>query len=252
MGAKGADGTTVGVILPDDGPFDYEWLRLEPWLAKSRFRGVTCIVERSPADGIMAEANLKAIGTTAALAPGARRLKEAGVDALLWACTSGSFVEGLAGARRQVSELSAIADRPATSTSIALAAAADSIAARQVDLLSAYSEAVTDLLVSFLDDCGIQVMAVSCLNCVETEASFTIDIEQEVRRFAETNSDPRPLLVPDTAINTLHILGRLNAHAGRPVITANQASLWHAVILGRGQGDDVVRSFQGERSPETA
>ena len=29
----------IGVILPDDGPFDYEWLRLEPLLAGTAFAG---------------------------------------------------------------------------------------------------------------------------------------------------------------------------------------------------------------------
>lgn len=69
-------GTRVGVILPDDGPFDYEWLRLEPWLATSRYCDVICHVLRSPADGIMAEENLKAIGAVAALGPCARALRE--------------------------------------------------------------------------------------------------------------------------------------------------------------------------------
>lgn len=244
--------TRVGVILPDDGPFDYEWLRLGPWLAESRYRGMSCIVQRSPADGIMAEENLKAIGAVAALGPCARKLREAGAEVLLWACTSGSFVEGHAGARRQLEELALLGGCPATSTSIAMAAAAGSIEAAEVDLLSAYSGPVTALLVAFLRDSGIGVGAVSSLGCDVTEESFAIDIEREVRGFAEEHPGPRPILVPDTAINTLELLDRLEAVAGRVVITANQASLWHAVHLVRGGGDDVARAFQRANLPERA
>jgi hypothetical protein len=33
MKNRGTDGPiTLGIILPDDGPFDYEWLRIEPLL----------------------------------------------------------------------------------------------------------------------------------------------------------------------------------------------------------------------------
>jgi maleate isomerase len=244
--------TGVGVILPDDGPFDYEWLRLESWLAKSRYHDVTCIVQRSPADGIMAEENLKAIGTVDALGPCARKLRKADAEVLLWACTSGSFVKGYSGARRQLEELSALGGCPATSTSIAMAEAMHSIGADKVDLLSAYSEPVTALLVDFLRDSGIAVGLVSSLGCDVTEESFAIDIEREVRNFAEEYPSPLPILVPDTAINTLDLLGRLEAAAGRVVVTANQASLWHAVYLIRGGGEDIVRAFQCTDSREPA
>ena len=52
-------------------------------------------------------------------------------------------------------------------------------------------------------------------------------------------------MIPDTAINTLAILPRLMARAGRPVITANQASLWHALAcLDPGSTPDVLRLYR--------
>jgi maleate cis-trans isomerase len=230
MKSRGTDRpVTLGIILPDDGPFDYEWLRLEPWLLRRGLHDVRCIVERSPADGIMLVDRLLAIGADEALAPCARRLAARGADVIAWACTSGSFAGGAEWAHAQLAALEAAAARPATSTSIALAALPRAQGFAAVDLVSAYAPEVTNLLKGLLESEGLQVYQVMSLGCVDTAHSFAIDIEAEIARFAESVSGERPILVPDTAINTLFLLERLQGMAGRPVITANQATLWHAL-----------------------
>lgn len=52
------------------------------------------------------------LGSAARLADGARELAATGVDAVVWACTSGSFVFGWDGARRQADELGALLGVP--------------------------------------------------------------------------------------------------------------------------------------------
>jgi maleate cis-trans isomerase len=220
---------TLGIILPDDGPFDYEWLRLEPLLVQRGLDEVRCLVERSPADGIMLVDHLLAIGADEMLGPRARRLAAQGADVIAWTCTSGSFIGGVEWAQAQLAALEAAAGRPATSTSIALAALPRWQGFTTVDLLSAYTPEVTRILVGFLEASGLCVQEVVSLGCVDTAHSFAIDIEAEIARFAQAVAGRRPILVPDTAINTLALLGRLEELAGRPVITANEATLWHAL-----------------------
>jgi maleate isomerase len=220
---------TLGIILPDDGPFDYEWLRLEPVLAQRGLHDVRCIVERSPADGVMLVDHLLAIGGAEKLEPCARRLAAQGADVVAWACTSGSFAGGAEWARAQLAALEAAAGGPATSTSIALAALPRAHGFVAVDLLSAYTPEVTQILKGLLETEGLRVQEVVSLGCVETAHSVAVDIEAEVARFAQLVPGRRPILVPDTAINSLSFLERLSATAGRPVITANQATLWHAL-----------------------
>jgi maleate cis-trans isomerase len=220
---------TLGIILPDDGPFDYEWLRLEPWLVQHGLHNARCIFERSPADGIMLLDRLLAIGACEALTPCARRLAARGADVVAWACTSGSFAGGAEWAHAQLAALEAAARRPATSTSIALAALSRAQGFAAVDLLSAYSPEITRILTGLLEAEGLRVQEAVSLGCVDTAHSFAIDIEAEIARFAHVVSGRRPILVPDTAINTLSLLERLQERASRPVITANQATLWHAL-----------------------
>lgn len=233
----------LGIILPDDGPFDYEWLRLEPWRIGAAFAGVRCCVERSPADGVMLPENLSAIGADQVLAPSARRLAERGAHVVAWACTSGSFAQGRHRAHEQIAALEQASGRPATSTSIALAEAALDLGSRSVDVLSAYNAQVTDLFVRFLEASGLSVHVVQELGCVHTEDSFAIDIERAVAQFGGDAPATRPLLVPDTAINTLGLVRRLQEIARRPVVTANQATLWHAVRRVRRSLGDVMASF---------
>ena len=42
---------TLGVIIPDDGPFDYEWLHLDEWLTNHGLAHLNLYVERSKSDG---------------------------------------------------------------------------------------------------------------------------------------------------------------------------------------------------------
>ena len=51
------------------------------------------------------------------------RVTPGGLDALMWACTSASFVYGHEGVRRQAEQLAAAAGVPAASTSQAFVAA---------------------------------------------------------------------------------------------------------------------------------
>jgi maleate cis-trans isomerase len=232
---------TLGIILPDDGPFDYEWLRLQPWLLQRGRHDVRCIVERSPADGIMLVERLLAIGADEALAPCARRLAVRGADVIAWACTSGSFAGGAGWAHAQLAALEAASGLPATSTSIALAALARAQGFAEVDLVSAYSPEVTEILKGLLEAEGLRVQEDVSLGCTDTAHSFAIDIAVEIARFAQAVPGGRPILVPDTAINTLCFLEQLQEQAGRPVITANQATLWHALARsGRAPAAEIL------------
>jgi maleate cis-trans isomerase len=43
-----------------------------------------------------------------------------------------------------------------------------------------------------------------------------------------------PLVIADSAVNTLDVVAELEADLGKPVVTANQATLWKGLrLLGR-------------------
>jgi len=230
--------TILGWIKPDDGmPVpagtpDYECFRLEPWL---RARGVTAVnvrVATSLAENGHGRDQLLKTGDVARLLEPARRLVAEGAAVLCWACTSGSFAGGLAWSRDQVRRLTAETDRPVTSASLALVAALGALRATVVDLLSPYPEALTATLSTFLGDCGIAVRARAALGCPAGIDSHRLDLREATAQFTSGGGRASvPLLVPDSAVNTLDLVAGLEARLGRPVVTANQATLWHALTL---------------------
>jgi maleate isomerase len=228
----------LGWIKPDDGvPLpagapDYECFRLEPWLRARGVAGVRVRVVTSVAESGHGGDQLLQTGDVRRLLDPARRLVADGAAVLCWACTSGSFAGGVAWAREQVRRVAAETGRPATSASLALVAALGALRATVVDLLSPYPTTLTATLRTFLGDCGIAVRTAAALGCPTGSDSHRLDLREAVAQFASGRApDSVPLVIPDSAVNTLDLVGDLEARLGRTVITANQATLWHALML---------------------
>ncbi len=236
----------LGIIVPDDGPLDYELYRLEPWLERCGI-DVSVRTEDSYSPGFgygdapdVIEASLKRTGSDESLLPCARRLVEQQCEAILWACTSGSFAGGYQWARDQANRLRRETDRPCTSTTLALIEAVHALDWREVDLLSTYPVFATERLTETLSCAGITVIDSTSVDGAtdhsygkQADFSYQLDMRAAMRDFLTSvspNSD-RPILVPNTSVNTLELVEDMEQDAKRPVITANQASVWHALEL---------------------
>lgn len=171
------------------------------------------------------------LGGPVRLGEGAARLAGR-VDAVVWACTSGSFVFGLEGARRQAAGIRDVAGVPASSTSLAFVAALRAIGAARPAIAATYPEDVVDALVHFLGEAGIDVVAAGGQGIVTAAEVGTLGCDR-VLSFAAAGDHPRAdaVLVPDTALHTAGCLDELEAALGKPVLTANQVTLWEALRL---------------------
>ncbi|MEV0708385.1 maleate cis-trans isomerase family protein [Nocardia aurea] len=152
--------------------------------------------------------------------------------AVVWACTSGSFVYGPRGARDQVQALARAAGVPATSTSLAFADATRHLGVRTVAVAASYPDEVAELFVEFLADAGVEVVSLSSAG-IDTAAEVGTMTAAEVRKLAESNDHPdaQAILVPDTAMHTLAVLPELETALGKTVLTANQVTIWAGLRL---------------------
>jgi maleate cis-trans isomerase len=172
------------------------------------------------------------MGSSARLAAGVEELRHAGADAVVWACTSGSFVHGWDGAHEQVRALAATAGLPASSTSFAFAHAVRELGARRVAIGATYPEDVALLFADFLRAAGLEVLGVRGAGVV-TAAEVGTWGEAEVLSLARAadHPDAEVLLLPDTALHTAAYIPSLEKELGKPVLTANQVTVWEGLRL---------------------
>ncbi|GAA2560110.1 maleate cis-trans isomerase family protein [Pseudonocardia hydrocarbonoxydans] len=176
------------------------------------------------------------IGGDEVLAAGARALPGP-LDSIVWACTSGSFVFGWDGAAAQVAALGAAAGVPASSTSFAFADACAHLGVTRVAVGATYPDDVAERFVAFLARAGVEVLALSARGIVTAAEVGTLPPE-DVLAFAEAadHADAQAVLLPDTALHTVDLLDALDARVGKPVLTANQVSIWQGLRLAGAAG----------------
>ncbi|MFD6396142.1 maleate cis-trans isomerase [Nocardia sp. NPDC060249] len=216
---------TIGFIYPDHAAED-DYPRAAALL------GAALPVAHIYGTDLHAVPELLDLGSPEKLSHGAALLAVEDPAAVVWACTSGSFVYGPAGARGQVDSLAEAAGVPASSTSFAFVEAARTLGVRRVAVVASYPEEVARLFVDFLADAGIEVVSMSSAG-IDTAAEVGTLTPDQVLTLAVTNdhADAQALLIPDTAMHTLEVLPKLEAALGKPVLTANQVTIWEGLRL---------------------
>jgi maleate cis-trans isomerase len=172
------------------------------------------------------------LGNTERLSAGARDLARFDPDGVMWACTSGSFVFGWDGARRQVDAVAEQIGRPVSSTSLAFVAAVAALGLERVAVAASYPADVAEAFRRFLARGGLSVTALASHDIFTAAAVGELGPDQVVALVAgvdRTGADA--VLVPDTAMHTLAIVDRLEAETGLPVLTANQVTVWEGLRL---------------------
>ncbi|MDI3404371.1 maleate cis-trans isomerase family protein [Streptomyces cavernicola] len=172
------------------------------------------------------------MGAPDRLAAGVEELRLSGAEAVVWACTSGSFVFGWEGAHDQVRDLAKAAGLPASSTSFAFAHAAGEVGADRVAVAATYPEDVAEHFVAFLRAAGIEVVAMRGSGIITAAEVGTWGYE-EVLALARAGDHPdaAAVLLPDTALHTAAHVRDLEHDLGKPVLTANQVTVWEGLRL---------------------
>ncbi|MFG3166601.1 decarboxylase [Streptomyces sp. NPDC048200] len=172
------------------------------------------------------------MGSAERLEAGVEELRLSGAEAVVWACTSGSFVRGWQGAHEQVRGLARSAGLPASSTSFAFAHAVQEIGATRVAIGATYPEDVAALFAAFLKEAGTEVVAVSASGVVTAAEVGTWEYDQVLALARDVDRpDAEAVLLPDTALHTVAHIPELEKELGKPVLTANQVSVWEALRL---------------------
>lgn len=189
----------------------------------------------------------------------ARDLAMARPEIILYACTSGSFLEGVGNEARIAERITALTGIPAVTTSTAVVEALQTVGARRVFMVTPYPEEVNEHEFAFLAHYGFEVPAYDSFRCQVSAEIMAIASEQVaamVLRNRERALSCDAVFVSCTNLLVLDQVERLEEELGLPVVTSNQASLW-AVLRRLGIGTDdiacgrLLRPSEGRAVPAT-
>ncbi|WCO67642.1 hypothetical protein PO878_02760 [Iamia majanohamensis] len=216
----------VGVVVPFDFALDWEYWR---WLPA----GVALHFSRTPF--LQRDAGMylaRSVSRPSTVDRVARTLRAVHPAAMLYACTSGSFVGGVAGEAALREAMHTAGCARAVTSSGAAVAALRLAGAERVAVATPYSGSLTRHLVSFLDEAGIGVASADYLGLHRGIASVSqstiIDL---VRQAGSSGADA--VFVSCTSLRTYGTVSQLEGELGIPVFTSNQVSLW-AVLVAAG------------------
>jgi len=172
------------------------------------------------------------MGAPERLREGALALRAIGVASAMWACTSGSFIFGWEGARRQAAAVQEVLGAPVSSTSLAFVDAVRELGAERVAIAATYPEDVSRRFEQFLTDAGLRPVRVRSGGIVTAAEVGELTREAAIElATGGDHADAELLLVPDTAMHTVGLVADLEREAGKPVLTANQVTAWKGLRL---------------------
>lgn len=150
-------------------------------------------------------------------------------EIILYACTSGSFVQGPGSEDSIAEEITATTGCPALTTSRGLLQALDHLDVRSVFLVTPYPEEINAAEVAFLQASVRQVIGCKAHACCvdypisAVDSRDTVDLILQNRDLALTAD---AVFISCTNLLTFDIIAELERELDRPVISSNQASLW--------------------------
>lgn len=208
----------IGIVAPFDWELDWELWRWTP-------PDAALFVTRTPVvDGPVTVEFASDVGEAAVVAAGVRQLAKSRPTVVAYACTSGSFVHGVAGEKQLRAAMEEAGAPQAVTTSGAMLEAFAALGLRRVGVATPYDRALTDRLCTFLAEAGVDVGPVAHLGLGSDIARTGERTVTELVRGVSSGVDG--VFVSCTNLPTIGAIEALEAETGRPVVSANLATIW--------------------------
>jgi len=214
----------LGVVVPYDMALDAELWRWAP-------ADVSLLFTRTPYVDLPVTVEMaETVGDAGTVADGVRALHVVGPQAYAYGCTSGSFVRGVAGEREIVAAMTQAGSAPAVTTSGAILAALDALGVSSVAAITPYDEAVTERFSRFLTEAGHPVVGSAHLGLHERIWEVDYATTRDLVRAGDDGAADA-IVISCTNLPTYGLIAELEDELGKPVISANQATMWALLRL---------------------
>lgn len=152
------------------------------------------------------------------------------LDAVVFGCTSATAVIGA----ERIAQLARVhrPGIPVTNPASAAAAALMALSARRVAVLAPYPPSVTNTTASFLLKAGLELVDVACFDIHYDAEVSGVPPEHFITSASRLNlKGADALFISCTATRSASVIDAIERRIGIPVVTSNQAALWHALAL---------------------
>ena len=147
-----------------------------------------------------------------------------------YACTSGSFVGGPLAEQALVEAMLAAGSPLALPTSGALLSALRYLGYTRIATATPYTADLTVGLTAFLGESGIEVTAAAGLGLTSDIWTVPHDVTAQLVRETDT-ADAQAVFISCTNLPTYDVIADLEHELGKPVLAANQVTMWHSLSL---------------------
>jgi maleate isomerase len=225
----------IGLIAPEDWDLDDDCYAIAP-------RGVTVHTARHRAPSVSVESLLEQF-EKGDIKQAAQCLSMIRCDAVGFACVSCSFVGGPGYDRKIADALEKLMGCPATTGTTAFLAATKALGICSVAAVTPYDEARNDLLRQVLAAAGVKVVSFEVLEIPRAVREFyealglyrlrhirSPEVAYRLGKRADCR-EAEAIVIGSTNFHTGPMIEPLEQDLGKPVITGNQATMWHAMRL---------------------
>jgi maleate isomerase len=186
-----------------------------------------------------------------------QKLADVDVDVIIFPATAPSSRNGIGYDQELIKRISAASGKPATTASTALLEALRVLSVKRIALGAPWSAPVNETVAAFVEANGVKVLARETLGFVRNleigllDPQTAFDVGRRVNR-----SEADAVILACGNWSTFSIIDQLECDLGKPVLTTNQVSLWHALKMMNerslsGLGVFVARA-SGRRTPITS
>lgn len=162
----------------------------------------------------------------------AELLHRADVDAIAFACTSGSFIMGPRYDEEIINRISKVApESKVTTTATAVIRAINKLNIEKIAIATPYTDKINELEQRFVEVHGFEVVNIKGLGMTGREISKVTP--EEIYEFTKSVcvSEADGIFISCTGLRAVDVIGFLESDLGKPVITSNQATLWDMLNL---------------------
>jgi maleate isomerase len=214
--------TGIGVIAPYDFALDREIWR---WLPDS----ASLFLTRTPRLTVPVTVEMaRRVSESAMVRQSTMDILTPEPAVVCYLCTSGSFVRGLAGEADLRHDMLISGAPQALTTSGALLLALAALGIRQLAVATPYIASVTALLHTFLAESGVQVVAGHHLGLSDHIWQVPYGETADLVRAAD-QPEAEAIFLSCTNLASFDIIAPLERELGKPVLSANQVTMWAAL-----------------------